>query len=87
MTLKPQAPVWIWLAAAQRHPRWKIADGNDLLRGLGREVAVQLSEEANINTDYRLEKPLAYLQANSLHICRPKSIFLCSNNKEYLKPL
>lgn len=34
VTLKPQAAVWICVCAAQRCPRWKIADGNDLLRGL-----------------------------------------------------
>ena len=29
---QPQAAVWICVAAAQRCPGWKIADGNELLR-------------------------------------------------------
>ena len=31
MTLEPQAALWICVCG---RPRWKIADGNDLLRGL-----------------------------------------------------
>jgi hypothetical protein len=66
--------MWIWVAAAQRWPRWKRSDGNDLLRGRVVKTLSMKPEEANIQFKSSFSKVPDHFETNT-KLCRPQSKF------------